>query len=91
MVKAKENLQLGNVVKSNQGGDKGKLYLVAEIVDASYIKVIDGVRHKLKNPKRKNVKHIDVIGEVVAPLPKIDPAVVTAIRRVIKIDGGLNV
>ena len=47
---------VGNVVVSLQGRDKGKLYLVTN-QDKNTLSLVDGYTHKLKNPKKKNIKH----------------------------------
>lgn len=91
MAKTKESLQVGCVVESNQGGDKGKLYIVVEVIDTRYIKIVDGIRHKLIAPKKKNIKHINVMGVVVSPVMAIDAQIVTALRRIKKPNGGINV
>ena len=48
----------GCLVKSVKGRDKGKHYVVAEIIDRYFVYVSDGDQKPLASPKRKNRKHI---------------------------------
>ncbi len=47
----------GRVVESIQGRDKGYFFLVLEAAE-DIVKIADGRRHKLANPKRKKTKHL---------------------------------
>lgn len=47
----------GEIVESVQGRDKGCFYVVCEVRGSSVL-VADGVKRKLANPKKKNVKHL---------------------------------
>lgn len=62
------NCQIGRLVCSMKGRDRGRFYLVVGIEDESRVRVADGDVRKVENPKRKNVKHLkfyDIIaGEV---------------------------
>lgn len=73
-------METGSVVISKAGGDIGKIYLVVGRDEKGYALLVDGKRHKLSAPKRKNVRHIADTGRTVS-VPKMDAAVVTAIRR----------
>ncbi len=73
-------METGSVVISKAGGDIGKIYLVVGRDEKGYALLVDGKRHKLSAPKRKNVRHIADTGRTVS-VPKTDAAVVTAIRR----------
>lgn len=59
------DLVMGQVVKSRAGRDKGKLYLIAQIVDDSHVLVVDGKHKGLEKPKRKKVKHLMIYKHVV--------------------------
>ena len=50
----------GEVVQSKQGRDKGKFYVVTEVVKDG-VMVADGLTRKLANPKKKNVKHLRLL------------------------------
>lgn len=52
-------LEIGCVVKSAQGKDKGRYFCVVELKDG-YCFLRDGKIHKLEKPKRKKIKHVQV-------------------------------
>lgn len=49
---------IGTICASAQGRDKGSLYAVLSVENASFVLVVDGIRRKLDSPKRKNIKHL---------------------------------
>lgn len=54
-------IELGNVVKSIAGRDKGNLFVVVKIDDdEKYVYLVDGNIRKVENPKRKKIKHIEL-------------------------------
>lgn len=50
----------GHLAVSVKGRDKGKAYVVVEIIDEFFVKVSDGTKKSLSNPKRKHRKHLAV-------------------------------
>lgn len=56
---------LGGIVRSLQGRDKGKLYVICDIVGTA-VMLADGVVRTLENPKRKNLKHVYLLNKTVA-------------------------
>lgn len=48
----------GRVVVSTQGRDKGKAYMIVEIMDEAFVNVCDGDARKLDKPKKKRIKHL---------------------------------
>ena len=50
-------LETGQVVLSTCGRDVGKLQMVLEILDDSYVLVVDGKQRKIEKPKKKKIKH----------------------------------
>lgn len=58
------DLKLGSVVYSKMGRDKGKYYIVTEIVDDEFVKIADGDLRKLRTAKLKRVKHVRANGDV---------------------------
>ncbi|MFI3228851.1 MAG: KOW domain-containing RNA-binding protein [Bacillota bacterium] len=54
----KESFKLGEVVYSIAGRDQGRFYAIVEITDDSYVKISDGVKHSIINPKSKKTKHL---------------------------------
>lgn len=51
----------GQLVVSTQGYDKGKFYVVKELLNG-YAFVINGLKRHFTNPKKKNVKHLKPLG-----------------------------
>ena len=58
-----ENVQIGTVVLSTQGRDKG-MYFVVVAVGRGVVYLADGGMRKLNAPKKKNVKHVSDSGVV---------------------------
>lgn len=50
-------MQIGQIVCSLRGNDKGKFLLVLS-EDEKFVYLADGKRHKLSSPKKKNKKHV---------------------------------
>jgi large subunit ribosomal protein L14e len=53
-----EGVTLGQIVHSKAGRDKGKYFIVVNIIDNDYVMVVDGKLRKIDNPKKKKVKHL---------------------------------
>lgn len=47
------NLAKGQLVRSMAGHDKGEYFLIYEIVDDNYVKIVNGKSRKLEKPKLK--------------------------------------
>ncbi len=60
-----DEIAIGQVVKSRAGRDKGKIFLVLEIVDDEHLLVVDGDLRKLDRPKKKKIKHLIIYNTVV--------------------------
>lgn len=52
-----EPIQVGHVVQSIQGRDKGRVMVVIDIIDDEYALLVDGSLRRLDKPKKKKVKH----------------------------------
>ena len=52
-------LKKGQIVKSKAGHDKGDLMMIADF-DEKGVLLCDGKHRKLNNPKRKNLRHIEL-------------------------------
>ncbi|SFL90944.1 KOW domain-containing RNA-binding protein [Halanaerobium salsuginis] len=50
--------QVGEIVISTAGRDKGNYYLVINIESDRKVKIVDGVKRKFNNPKYKNIRHL---------------------------------
>ena len=53
-----EEVQVGQLVRSLAGRDRGRFYLIYDVLDEAFVRVIDGEKKRLNNPKKKNVKHL---------------------------------
>ena len=54
-------MEIGNVVRSLKGKDAGKVYVVYSIIDKDFVSLVNGDTRKIDNPKRKRIKHIEVV------------------------------
>lgn len=53
--------EVGRIVVSTQGHEKGRWYCVTAILDDRTIACCDGVLRKLDNPKKKQIKHLQAL------------------------------
>ncbi|MBC7087055.1 MAG: KOW domain-containing RNA-binding protein [Tissierellales bacterium] len=60
-----DDLSIGQVVKSRAGRDKGRIFVILEIIDKEHVYVVDGDLRKLDNPKKKKVKHLVVYNTII--------------------------
>lgn len=68
-----ETYQSLQFVYSKAGHDKGDLYVI-KYADAEYVYLVDGIHKLLANPKKKKIKHIQIINEIPASLLEIEAA-----------------
>lgn len=61
-----KTVQLGQLVSSKAGRDKGKYYLAVQIRPDGIVLVADGTGRKMQAPKKKNIKHLVVHKRVAA-------------------------
>ena len=54
------DIKIGQVVKSKAGRDKDVIFVVTDIIDESFVLLVDGKCRKLENPKKKKIKHLSV-------------------------------
>lgn len=50
--------EVGRVVQSTQGRDRGRLFLVVSVVSDEFVLMADGGLRKTERPKRKKIKHL---------------------------------
>lgn len=62
------DIQLGQVVRSKAGRDKGKVFVVLDIVDNEYVLLADGDYRKIDAPKKKKIKHLIVYKTIIEDL-----------------------
>ena len=60
-------VELGQVVRSKQGRDRGSWYAVIGI-EKTFLLLADGRKRGVKNPKRKNIIHVQPVRRVAADL-----------------------
>ena len=53
-----EPLIKGEIVRSRAGRDRGRAFVVYEILDADYVLLVDGRLRTLARPKKKKRKHL---------------------------------
>ena len=58
--KQTRNYLIGSVVRAVSGRGAGNLYIVVGTDGDKYAWLCDGKYRKIKNPKRKNIKHIEL-------------------------------
>ena len=51
-------LEIGRVVKSRQGRDEGRYFVILQVVDDQFVMLSDGLTRKLDHLKKKKVKHL---------------------------------
>lgn len=60
------SFQQAQIVRSRSGHDRGQLFLVVA-VEGGIVLLCDGKRRRVEKPKRKNVKHVESVGEFSHP------------------------
>jgi len=58
-----ERFEVGMLATSKAGHDKNALYVIIRIED-EYLYLVNGTNHSLEKPKKKNIKHIQIIKHV---------------------------
>ena len=52
------DLDIGQIVKSKAGRDKGKFFVVFGKIDSKHVVIVDGSLRRVDNPKKKQIKHL---------------------------------
>lgn len=63
-----DEIAIGQVVKSRAGRDKGRVFLVIDIIDNENLLIVDGDLRKLDKPKKKKIKHLIVYNTIMDSL-----------------------
>lgn len=64
-----KGITVGQVVKSKSGRDKGRYYLVKQVLpDKKAVLLVDGNSKLLKKPKKKNILHLQVTNTIASEL-----------------------
>ena len=75
-------MNIGDIVVSLKGHDRGSFYVVIGVEDDSIL-LCDGKRKLLSDPKKKNIKHLKTTGEKV-DLSSYTPLYDAHIRKALK-------
>ena len=79
---------VGRVVLSKQGHDKGRWFVVAGILDEKHVLIADGQTRKLEKPKKKQCKHLRAkpmqLHEIAAKLLEGKAVLDSEIRKALK-------
>lgn len=54
------NIELGQLVISTAGRDKGRKFIVLKIIDNNHVYISDGYLRKVEKPKKKKLKHLKI-------------------------------
>ena len=66
------NLEKGQLVKSIAGHDKGEYFLIYEVIDDDYVKIVNGKTRRLEKPKLKKIKHLKKLNKISDIIETID-------------------
>ena len=64
----KHQVQEGQIVESGSGRDKGRPFIIYQVIDEDYVTVVDGKLRKLEKPKKKKIKHLILKPQVILKL-----------------------
>lgn len=73
---------IGRFVRSKAGRDKDRLFIITGIVDEAHVQVADGVVRRVDKPKKKKLRHLDILEETCADVVEI----LAARRRLLDAD-----
>lgn len=59
------DIAVGQVVKSKAGRDKGRVFVIVDILDDKYVMIADGDLRKVDSPKKKKIKHLIIYKSVI--------------------------
>lgn len=59
---------VGSVVMSAAGRDKGRYFVVTEVIDGNYVKISDGDLRPQERAKLKKIKHLKPNGDVLSKI-----------------------
>ena len=57
-------IENGQLVTSNAGRDQTNVYLVIGTLKNNYLLLVNGRDRKIKNPKQKNIRHVNVLAPI---------------------------
>ena len=53
-----KKIEIGQIVRSKAGRDKGRFMIVVGILDGDHVALCDGDLRKIASPKKKKIKHL---------------------------------
>ena len=53
---------IGEIVRATAGRDKGKLFIVMDIIDDNYVWIVNGKNRTIDRPKKKKIRHLKAAG-----------------------------
>lgn len=59
-----ERIQVGKMVYSKAGRDKGKAFVIVGILDENYVYISNGEIRPTDKPKKKKIKHLNFTNEI---------------------------
>lgn len=57
-------VETGRLALSMAGRDKGKIFMILDIIDKQYVYIVDGILRTKDRPKKKKLKHLKLLPEV---------------------------
>lgn len=57
-------MEVGRVVFSKAGRDRGHYFVVVDVLDEEYVAIANGCQRKVDHPKKKKIKHLVAKPEV---------------------------
>ena len=57
-------VEIGRLVRSTAGRDKGRVFVILDIIDENYVHIVDGDLRSKDRPKKKKLKHVKLCPEV---------------------------
>lgn len=64
------SVALGQIVISRAGRDTGKRFVVVRLIDNLFVEVSDGDLRRMEKPKKKRIKHLNIMDEKVESLER---------------------
>lgn len=57
-------IEVGRLARSTAGRDKNKIFMILDIIDEQYVYITDGDLRTKDKPKKKKLKHLKLMPEV---------------------------
>lgn len=64
--------EVGRIVLSKAGRDKGRAYAILQVINEKYVLIADGKYHKLSFPKLKNIRHLQNTDKIISIINYIE-------------------